>query len=90
VGDLGSLGACRLACGKCKVCRAGDLDCYNRNRKQQGYLQLTVGCGFGLGGLFGLRFWVGLGWVGLRVWVGCWVVGCGLLAASLGWLRPVE
>ncbi|GBF92354.1 hypothetical protein Rsub_05556 [Raphidocelis subcapitata] len=40
VGDNGSLGACRRACGVCTVCEPGDLACYNENRRKLGYLVL--------------------------------------------------
>ncbi|KAI8475354.1 MAG: hypothetical protein J3K34DRAFT_404626 [Monoraphidium minutum] len=40
VGDIGSLGACRRACGKCKPCPKGDMVCYNKNREELGYLVL--------------------------------------------------
>ena len=31
---------CRRACGSCKSCQPGDLDCIQANRKAGGYLQL--------------------------------------------------
>jgi hypothetical protein len=41
IGDHGSLGSCRKACGKCRACGPGDMACYNENRRALGYLELT-------------------------------------------------
>lgn len=40
VGDNGSLGSCRKACGKCRACAPGDMACYNGNRRALGYLEI--------------------------------------------------
>ena len=41
VGDQNVLGACRLACDACEVCKPSDAACRNRNRVQAGFPSLA-------------------------------------------------
>jgi hypothetical protein len=38
-GDHANMGVCRKTCGSCKLCAAGDMQCYNANRAAMGYLE---------------------------------------------------
>jgi hypothetical protein len=40
-GDAENHAHCRNSCGVCTVCSDGDLECYEENRRKQGYLVYT-------------------------------------------------
>lgn len=40
-GGAVGLGTCRLACGECRACAAGDDECRRENRVRAGYLPIN-------------------------------------------------